>query len=329
MDNALPLISVIIPVYNVEKYLKRCMDSVLNQTYTNLDVVLVDDGSTDQSGKICDRYQQIDSRVRVIHKKNGGLSDARNAGIENARGEYLTFVDSDDELVLDCIEYLYNLICKYNCYISGCDNQVIIEKNQKVYKKERYTDALVSSHEELKNILCEKSIGGSACGKLYKKELFSETGIRYPVGKLAEDTGTTYKFFLVVPSIACGYQCKYKYYVRANSITTADFKPEHFDFIEMADKMAHDVCQYFPDLRNAALGAQIRGRFSTLNRLLKVDGKYYREKMDIVRFIRANGMKLLTDTDIPFRTKIAVLLLAANLSLYEICWKIYYWMKKE
>lgn len=329
MDNGLPLISVIIPVYNVEKYLKRCMDSVLNQTYTNLDIILVDDGSTDQSGELCDGYQQIDSRVHVIHKKNGGLSDARNTGIETARGEYLTFVDSDDELVLDCIEYLYRLIHKYNCGISSCGTQIVIEKNQKIYKEGFHTDELLSAHDGLKNMLYQKGVGVSAWGKLYKKELFLETGIRYPIGRLAEDTGTTYKLLFIVPAIVCGSQYKYKYWIRENSLTTSAFTPKHFDFIEMADNMAHDVCEKFPDLKNAALNSQLQGRFSTLNRLLKENGKYQEEKIKIIKFITDNGMKLLMDVNVPRRTKLGILLLKMNLRLYSICWRIYYWLKKE
>lgn len=329
MENMLPLISVIIPVYNVEKYLKRCMDSVLNQTYTNLDIVLVDDGSTDKSGDLCDEYQQIDSRVRVIHKKNGGLSDARNIGIENARGEYLTFVDSDDELVLDCVEYLYRLICKYNCSISSCAAQVIIEKNRKVYKNKLYTDEILSAHNGLKNMLYQKGIGVSAWGKLYKKELFSKTGIRYPIGKFAEDTGTTYKFLLIVPAIAWGYQCKYKYWIRENSLTTSSFTPKHFDLIELADNMVHDIYRHFPDLQNATLAFQMFARFSTLNRLLRSNDNYEKEKGEIIRFIKTNGGEVLKDTDAPRITKIATLLLKISPRLYGFCWNAYCWVKKD
>ena len=105
------LISIIVPIYNVEKYIKKCIDSIINQTYTNLEIILVDDGSPDNCGKICDKYKEKDDRIKVIHKKNGGLSDARNAGIDIATGEYITFIDSDDYVAENYIEVLYNL-CK-------------------------------------------------------------------------------------------------------------------------------------------------------------------------------------------------------------------------
>ena len=106
------LISVIIPVYNVELYLRRCIDSVIKQTYKNLEIILVDDGSTDKSGEICDEYASLDNRISVIHKENGGLSSARNAGLKNAHGEYFGFVDSDDAIVEDMYEYLYDILLK-------------------------------------------------------------------------------------------------------------------------------------------------------------------------------------------------------------------------
>ena len=116
--NEAPLISVIVPVYNVEKYLAKCIDSIIAQTYTNLEILLVDDGATDSSGAICDEYAQKESRIRVIHKENGGLSDARNRGIAEARGEYLGFIDSDDYIDVDMYELLYNLIQKYGVKIN-------------------------------------------------------------------------------------------------------------------------------------------------------------------------------------------------------------------
>ena len=118
--NKQDLISVIVPVYNVENYLKRCLDSIINQTYQNIEIILIDDGSTDNSGNLCEDYKKIDNRIKVVHKTNGGLSDARNTGIKKAKGKYITFVDSDDYVEYDYVEYLYNLIKKYDTNISFC-----------------------------------------------------------------------------------------------------------------------------------------------------------------------------------------------------------------
>ena len=116
------LISVIIPIYNVEQYLKECLESVINQTYRNLEIILVDDGSKDKSGKICDEYKNKDERIKVVHKENGGLSDARNAGMKIATGKYIQFIDSDDFIDKDMIETLYNLIIENEADISMCSN---------------------------------------------------------------------------------------------------------------------------------------------------------------------------------------------------------------
>ena len=129
--NEKPLISVVVPVYNVAKYLKKSIESIVNQTYTNLEIILVDDGSKDESGDICEDYSLKDSRIIVIHKPNGGLSDARNAGIKQAKGEYITFVDSDDTIDYDMIEFLYDLILKFNTKMSICCQTEIFENTNK------------------------------------------------------------------------------------------------------------------------------------------------------------------------------------------------------
>ena len=120
-----PLISVIVPVYNVEKYIAACVDSILAQTYTNLEILLVDDGSTDSSGALCDEYARRDVRVRVIHQENGGLSDARNTGMQSAQGTYFAFVDSDDFIAGDYIAYLYGMIEKHHAQIAVCGYQKV------------------------------------------------------------------------------------------------------------------------------------------------------------------------------------------------------------
>ncbi|MDD6812335.1 MAG: glycosyltransferase family 2 protein [Lachnospiraceae bacterium] len=164
----LPLISIIIPVYNVEKYLTRCLESVVAQTYSNLEIILVDDGSTDNSGKVCDKYQEIDSRIKVVHKKNGGVSDARNEGIDEACGEYIAFVDSDDWVTRNYIENMYAILVKNSCDIAICD----VKRTSKGDLK-KSTEKLKTyfKDEAIKQLLYQK-ISTSACGKLYKVENF-------------------------------------------------------------------------------------------------------------------------------------------------------------
>ena len=187
-------VSVIIPVYKVEKYLEKCIDSVINQSYSNLEIILVDDGSPDNCGKICDKYAKKDNRIRVIHKTNGGLSDARNNGIKIATGNYIAFIDSDDYVTEDYIEYLLKLIIDNNSDISivmpyEVDENYIVKK---IFKREKIYN--YNSNDALKTMLYQKKFETSAWGKLFKKNVVN--GIYFPTGKIYEDIGTIYKYIL-------------------------------------------------------------------------------------------------------------------------------------
>ena len=202
------LISVVIPVYNVERYLSKCLESIYKQSYRNLEIILVDDGATDQCPKICDEYARMDKRAVVIHKKNGGLSDARNVGIQNAKGKYLVLIDSDDYVSENYIEYLYNLLIKDNvdmsiCQINNTDEVGIPWKNQA-----QYQDCLVNGNEKcMYAFFTNPAIGAEACRKLYKLELFRD--IQYPVGKYHEDMYTTYLLISKCSRVSIG---KEQYY---------------------------------------------------------------------------------------------------------------------
>ena len=173
-------VSVIVPVYNVEKYLKQCLDSIVDQTLEDLEIVLVDDGSVDSSGTICDEYAKKDSRIEVIHKANGGLSDARNVGISKAKGRYIGFVDSDDYIKEDMYEILLNLIKKYDADVSICNLYDVIDGNECIRNKENGIREY-SRLDILKEVLLDKNIQSYAWNKLYEKELFDE--IKYPIRK--------------------------------------------------------------------------------------------------------------------------------------------------
>lgn len=188
------LISIVVPVYNVEAYAEQCIESILNQSYKNLQIILVDDGSTDRSGEICDFYRQRDSRIEVIHKKNGGLSDARNTGIKFVKAKYVTFADSDDILHEDYVDFLYKQLIEFDADIAICRYKRFtnIEETKEVEKKVK--TVVFNSVEALKNLLyTPEIIPQSAYAKMYRTKLFED--IEYPVGKINEDIGTTYKLF--------------------------------------------------------------------------------------------------------------------------------------
>ena len=212
-----PLISVIVPIYNVEKYLNKCVDSIINQTYKNLEIILVDDGSPDNCPQICDEYAKKDKRIKVIHKENGGLSDSRNVGIQEAKGEYIGFIDSDDYIDSEMYEYLYNLIEKYSADISNCGHRDVGLVNEEGPLPE--DEIVLNSKEALELLSRDTWIKNFAVNKLYKKSLFIDNNIEYPVGKIMEDILTTYRLIEKANIIAVGNKNYYNYLKRDNSIT--------------------------------------------------------------------------------------------------------------
>ncbi len=213
MDN---LISVIVPVYNVEAYLERCVASITGQTYRNLEIILVDDGSPDRCPEICDQIAASDPRVKVIHKPNGGLSSARNAGIDAANGDYISFVDSDDLISLDLYERLINLVIANDIDIVCFDVARINEKGEIWSHTENFDEGMIS-HDAAIIELLKGNINNYAINKFYKKEAFEK--VRFPEGRLWEDMATTYKLFLNTEKIYCYPEKLYFYYTRSDSIS--------------------------------------------------------------------------------------------------------------
>ncbi len=247
-----PLISVVVPIYNVEQYLKRCVDSIRCQTYSNLEIVLVNDGSTDNCGKICDDYQKKDNRIKVIHKKNGGLSDARNVGIKIVHGEYITCIDSDDFISSFFIENLWTVVQKSKCeiatswFVDYYEGDDIPEA-----KKVDIEDIRILSREEFyKKLLYQDGVEISAWGKLYKSDLFC--GVEYPVGKLYEDISTTYLLIEKVDKIAVISNVDYYYLQRKTSIAQEKFSIKKMDAINNMNDFKNFIIKKYPLLKKAA-----------------------------------------------------------------------------
>ena len=230
MSQEKALISIIIPVYKVEKYLEKCIQSLINQTYENLQIILVDDGSPDNCGKICDEYAKKDHRIEVIHKSNGGLSDARNKGLEIAKGEYIGFIDSDDYIESDMYEVLYNLLKQYNAYVSIC-NFYTVSQGKIAIKNAENGIKEYNRIEILKEVLLDNNIQSYAWNKLYKKELFDE--IKYPVGKKYEDIGTTFYLLEKCNKVVVTGKPEYYYINRQDSIVNNVTETTITDYIEL------------------------------------------------------------------------------------------------
>jgi glycosyltransferase involved in cell wall biosynthesis len=233
MERNTPVVSVIVPVYSVERYLQQCIDSICKQTYENLEVILVNDGSPDNCGEICDRNAVLDSRIVVIHKENGGLSSARNVGLDIAKGEYIAFVDADDTIHPCFIEKLLEMCLRYNCDIAQCDYLAVSEDSLSLplnpWQEISFYDGRQALHE-----LCRGGVNAIkytvAWNKIYKRKLFRY--IRYPVGRIHEDEFTTYQVFWKAKKIAITRQYLYYYLQRNTSIMGSGFSIKRLDILD-------------------------------------------------------------------------------------------------
>ncbi|MCO4500899.1 Exopolysaccharide biosynthesis transcriptional activator EpsA [Streptococcus infantarius subsp. infantarius] len=209
-----PLLSVIVPVYNVEKYLKRCLESILVQSWNDYEIILVDDGSTDSSAQICDLYAEKYEMIRVIHKENKGLSDTRNRGIEKASGEYVYFPDSDDWLEPNTFSELSDVIEELTYDIISFNREFVTSEEDKLISAKSRIQKL-SGKQALLEMLNQGDVTGFANDKIYRKKLFLDNDIEFPVGKYYEDLGTNYKLFLKATKVYVTNQ-KYYHYLITN-----------------------------------------------------------------------------------------------------------------
>lgn len=257
------LISVIVPVYNVESYLRRCVDSLLTQTYQNLEILLVDDGSPDGSGAICDEYAAKDPRVRVIHKENGGLSSARNIAIDQAKGEYLTFVDSDDWLEPDACRCLADGLERYGADIACVGNwDVDSRTGEKTLGVCPEKEACITGEEMAGRIFTWDGCDSAACDKIYRRELFRE--YRYPVGMVCEDIPVTYRLALEAEKVVLLDKPVYNYFHHPGSITNAALSDKSFHYSQHTAGIYDYIRKNHPNILPQAEFLRVRSLASTL-----------------------------------------------------------------
>lgn len=306
-------ISVIVPVYNVEKYLCKCIDSIINQTYTNLEIILIDDGSPDNCGVVCDDYFLKDNRIKVIHKENGGLSDARNAGLDIAIGDYISFIDSDDYIHKDFYKTLINLIVKYNADIAQCEFLDVYEEdvdnfsNDKLYINEKIT--ILNNNEAINNLFNENYVNTVVVwNKLYKKELFKN--IRYPKGKIHEDEYTTYKLLFSAKKIVSISMQMYYYLRRSNSIMGKGFN------IKSLDKLYayYEQILFYNNKKLFELEEKAKNKFeffikeamiNVLNSNLDDRNKVF---YNLINYYKKNYILFVNNINISFNKKVIMLL---------------------
>lgn len=309
----MPVISIIVPVYNVEKYLDKCVKSILIQTFEDFELILVDDGSKDRSGVMCDEYAKLDPRIKVIHKENGGLSSARNAGIDIALGEFLGFVDSDDYIEADMYEMLYDNLKRENADISICCKYDCYKDKPLSINKENYC---VFNTEEALYSLCEGKFGVSACDKLYSRKLFDE--VYYPENRTAEDAFIIVDLLLKCKVVVMTTKQKYYHYHREGSISSERSIENCIDAMEADQKNYDLICLYYPSLRNAAVQRLCCSYFYAIDGLMaKNNSKYTDKENEIIKTLRSNAANILLKSKFSFKRKIAMIILLFNKSLYK------------
>lgn len=242
-------ISIIVPVYNVAQFLCQCVNSILKQTYSNLEIILVDDGSTDESGNLCDELALTDTRIKVIHKLNGGLSDARNAGLTIATGQYIGFVDSDDWISKDMYEKLYFNLCNTQADISACGIEMFWKDGSTKALTLHY-DKVLGNTEAMTELIYERMLKQPVWYKLYKAELIK--GCFFKKGKSHEDVFWTYQIIAKAKNICIFSDLLYHYRQRNNSIMGVDYNIKRIDIMEAKNVRYYFIQEKYPALLDLA-----------------------------------------------------------------------------
>ncbi len=313
------LVSVVVPIYKVERYLDKCVNSIINQTYSNLEIVLVDDGSPDNCPVICDEYAKKDSRIRVIHKANGGLSDARNVGIENSEGEYICFIDSDDYVHEDYISKLLTGALNNDADICVCNFYYVNEKGKIWERKQKYAKVF-SSTEALKDIFTtDQNTEIVVWNKIYKRDLFIKYNIRFPKGKIHEDNFTTYKLYDKANKVVLISDNLYYYLQRENSIMSV-FDERRFDLLQAVD----ETKTYFKNnkvLKPYLMYYEVLMLLFLFNNMIKFNynGKMRQEIKNIIK----NKKKFILDSPLISKAKKDMIwLLCFSEKLYSLLYKM-------
>lgn len=322
------LITVVVPIYKVEKFLQRCVNSIINQTYKNIEIILVDDGSPDKCGIMCDEYARIDPRIKVIHKENGGLSDARNVGTNLAIGKYITYIDSDDWISEDYLEVLFNIIQKTEADISIFPLHYVYEKDGENIVKDLKSDyienvKIFDNKKAIENMLYQKIFDCSTPGKLYKTSLMKM--FKFPKGKLYEDLSTTYKVFYNASKVAFLYSEKYFYWQNYESIMYQKFNKRTFDAVFAIDEIELFIKSNLPEVLPAVMSKKFSNYCFVLKKmpLDSSDKEVSNMQISIWNFIKSYRLKMLLDSKARIKNKIAALLSFLGIKFFKfICSRI-------
>ena len=317
------LISVIVPVYKVEDYLDRCVKSLLNQTYKNIEIILVDDGSPDACPQMCDVYAERYDNVRVLHKENGGLSLARNAGIDVAQGKYIGFVDSDDWVAPDMYLYLINLINRYNADVAQIGYMNAFSESDKISDIPEKIE-LLTGKDILQYYMTTTTTSGSysVCRCIFLKNLTQ--GVYFREGKINEDIDFKYKVLQKSNKFVVSNQKKYFYFQDGQSTTRGGLKKRDFDLYEAADelfKLTKD--ETYGTISKLGAVKKARTAFSLLSKIayygIKDDSLCKKELVKSLKEEHRGNVSLLLDSPIPFSRKVLSIMFATSYTFTETC----------
>lgn len=311
-------VSIVVPVYNVEDYLKYCVDSLINQSYKNIEIILVDDGSTDDSGRICDEYAQEDDRVRVLHIENGGLSNARNTGVNVASAEWVIFIDSDDYYDRRTVEYLVQLQKKYAVDLVATS---VIEVRD--FQSDDFIGSLtdidslkLDRYTALKKMFYGNIVGTHPGGKLYKKEILMK--FPFPKGMIYEDLAVSFEHIGACNEIAVGYINLYKYYRRPGSIVNSSYSDKFLDFYKAIELNREYVERDYPNDQEMKKALTVRYVFKGLHVVHALLGSQMYEQVNKIRKeYRRYWKDILINSHITRKNKLKYLLLLLSPHLYQ------------
>ena len=317
MNGNSPLISVVVPIYKVENYLRGCIDSIIRQTYHNIEIILVDDGSPDDCPRICDEYTDIDERIVVIHQSNCGLSGARNTGISRATGEYITFIDSDDLIHPHYVEQLYITLSISNKKISVCSY---------TYDLDGFTEEIsfdyksYSSSEAIREILLERDFQPSAWGKLYSTVLFRS--VNYPVGKIYEDYYTAPHLFHLAGGVSYVNSKLYYYNNNNESIMKSKFSPKKMQYFEVADYVNEFINEQYPSLLPYAHYRDVNMAIAYYKKMSRDGYTNSKDRNEVLKIIKGNSLSFLW-SEYPIQKRFAAIIISLfpNTSrwLFSVC----------
>lgn len=312
----MPAISVVVPVYNVEKYLPHCVRSLREQSFADLEIILVDDGSPDGCGALCDAYAEEDDRIRVIHKENGGLSSARNAGIEAARGRYIGFVDSDDYVEPEMYERLYTLAEKERADIA-VGSYWICRGNQRKPFTQETESRVYSGREAVEKTLLGRKMNIYVSCRLVKREIF-DNGLRFPAGQNFEDVYIMVDLHLAAKTVAFDDRPMYNYVRRYDSIVNAPVNERTMDAVKSYRHMMDEVKKRCPELLPMAKSRLHKTYFYIWNKLVKEDAWQKNPQYGpVLQYLKNNAWAIIRSPYLEWKRRIGMLLLYISPAMYR------------